>query len=265
LQAYASGKQYTGEDLFFQGELWHSWQHHSDFSGMDKERVLKNMNNETFKASEWLKNCNWLFITLGTAYSYQLKEKELPVANCHKAPKEWFNKKLLGIEEITSALKNALSEVKQVNPAIRVVVTVSPVKHLRDGVIENNRSKARLLEAAHQLTEEVKNCSYFPAYELVTEILRDYRFYAPDMAHPNEQAVQYIFDQFCKICLSAETMQLMEEVKQIVSAKNHRPLHEGTKAHEQFLKAFAEKTQKMQAKLPGLQWKEELDYFNGAC
>lgn len=262
LRAYASGCQYSVHDLFLQGELWHSWLHHSDFSGTDQNVVLQTINEETRKAAEWLKSCNWLFITLGTAYSYQLKEKELPVANCHKAPKEWFYKELLNIDKMTMTLKAAIDAVRQVNPKIQIVITVSPVKHIRDGVVENTRSKARLLEAAHQLAANVNNCSYFPAYELVTEVLRDYRFYAPDMAHPNEQAVQFIFEQFCKTFLSAETRQLMEEVKQIVSAKNHRPLHKGTKAHEEFLKTFANKTMQTQAKLPLLSLKEELDYFN---
>jgi hypothetical protein len=262
LQDYVSTRQYGPEELFVHNELWHSWQHHSDFSETQRDNTLQNLNAATARASKWLMESNWLFITLGTAFSYRLKKENLPVANCHKAPKDWFEKKLLTVEEIVSALTDALHKVKQLNPTLQIVFTVSPVKHIRDGVVENTRSKARLVEAAHQLTETVNDCTYFPAYELVTDVLRDYRFYAPDLAHPNEQAIQYVFDIFCQSFCAIETQQLMQEVKQIVLAKHHRPLHEDTNAHRQFLKTFAEKTTLMQKKLPMLNWEEELRYFN---
>lgn len=261
LHDYVSAKQYGRQELFKQNELWHSWHHHSDFSGIQQQEVVQQINEAIQDASRLLAQSDWLFITLGTAYSYQLKEGALPVANCHKAPKDRFDKKLLGIEEITGTLSAALASVKAMNPALQIVITVSPVKHIRDGVVENNRSKARLTEAAHLLTENVKDCSYFPAYELVTDVLRDYRFYAPDMVHPSEQAVQYVFDIFCKTYFSAGTQQLAHEIRQIISARDHRPLHPGTEAHRQFLNTFAQKTKLMKDKLPMLDWEEEIRYF----
>jgi hypothetical protein len=138
-----------------------------------------------------------------------------------------------------------------------VVVTVSPVKHIRDGVVENSLSKARLLEVAHRL----EGVDYFPSYELVTDVLRDYRFYASDMAHPNEQAIQFVFEQFCEACMTPETRFLMSEVKQVVLARHHKVLHPGTKAHQQFKAAMLTKIQTLQTSLPMLNWEEELGYF----
>lgn len=261
LQDYVSGRQYGPDELFLHNELWHSWQHHSDFSGTDPQSTRQHLNKAISGTAKWLLESNWLFITLGTAYSYSLKKENHAVANCHKAPKDWFEKRLLGIDEITAALTEALQKVKKANPSIQVVITVSPVKHIRDGVEENVRSKARLIEAAHQLTGKVNDCTYFPAYELVTDVLRDYRFYAPDMAHPNEQAVQFVLDMFCKTYFTPDTQKLTDEVKQIISARNHRPLHENTNAHRQFLKAFAAKTEELKRKLPMISWQEELNYF----
>lgn len=261
---YAANKQYSAIDLFQHHELWRSWYHHSYFSGTNREETQQQINDAIQRAHEQLQSASYLFITLGTAYAYRLKEQQIAVANCHKVPQERFDKKLLTVDEITEALQLALTEVRKLNPTIEVILTVSPVKHIRDGVVENNRSKARLIEAVYQLTEIELHCSYFPAYELVTDVLRDYRFYTTDMAHPNEQAIQFVFDHFCETYLSKETQQLMQEVQQIVTAKNHRTLHADTKAHQQFLKTFLEKTNAMKGVLPMLDWAEEMGYFSSA-
>ncbi|MES2779078.1 MAG: GSCFA domain-containing protein [Bacteroidota bacterium] len=261
LSDYAINKQYGEEDVFQQNELWHSWQHHSDFSTTSQEQTINGINAAIRATHHYLQSTGFLFITLGTAFSYQLRENYLSVANCHKAPKEWFDKKLLSVSDITEALREGMNAVRKLNPSIKIVLTVSPVKHLRDGIIENNRSKARLIEAVHQLSETESNCSYFPAYELVTDVLRDYRFYAKDMAHPSEQAIQFVFEHFCGTFLAKETQQLMQEVLQIVAAKNHRPLHPDTQAHQQFLKTFLAKATAMKAILPMIDWEEMIHYF----
>lgn len=262
LSDYAENKQYEAGELFQHHELWYSWYHHSDFSATEQGQTLKRINDALHQAHQYLQSASYLFITLGTAYSYQLKDEHIAVANCHKVPQERFNKKLLTVAEITETLQEGIAAVRKLNPTIEVVFTVSPVKHIRDGIIENNRSKARLTEAAHQLAETISNCSYFPAYELVTDVLRDYRFYATDMAHPNEQAIQFIFNHFCETYMSKETQQLMQDIQQIVAAKNHRPLHPGTQAHQQFLKTFLAKTIRMKGELPMLDWEAETGYFS---
>jgi hypothetical protein len=262
LEDYATCKQYAVDELFLYNELWQSWFHHSDFSSINQQHTLKHINDAIQLAHQQLLSSAFLFITLGTAYSYQLKKESTPVANCHKAPKEWFNKKLLSIEEITTALTYAITTIRKLNPSLQIVFTVSPVKHIRDGIVENNRSKARLIEAANQLAEVVEECSYFPAYELVTDVLRDYRFYAQDMAHPNQQAIEFVFEHFCQTYMNDNTKQLMDDVMQIVSAKSHRPLNPNTAAHQQFLKTFLDKTNSLGKILPMLHWDDEVHYFS---
>ncbi len=261
LDDFANHKQYEPSELFQPDELWVSWFHHSDFSSITPEETCRNINEAIQLGAAKLKSASYLFITLGTAYSYLLKSKQLAVANNHKAPGDWFEKRLLSIDEIVQTLQKSIHHVKTVNANIEVVFTVSPVKHVRDGIIENSRSKARLLESAHQLATLESNCSYFPAYELVNDILRDHRFYAPDLAHPNQQSIQFVFDFFCKTYFSNTTQQQMQQVMQIVQAKYHRPLHPETKAHREFLKIFRAKTETIKAKLPGLDWSEEEKYF----
>ncbi len=253
----ATGKQYTRTDLFHHNELWHSWNHHSVFSSMDPEQTLASINKSITETRALLQQASHVFITLGTAYQYKLTETGQAVANNHKAPGHWFTKHLLSIEEMTIALQEAIQLLKQNFPELHVVVTVSPVKHIRDGIVENSLSKARLLEVAHQLEDVM----YFPSYELVTDVLRDYRFYAPDMAHPNEQATQFVFDQFCEVWMSPETRFLMGEVKQVVMARRHTILHPHTKAHQQFKATMLTKIQALQTSLPMLNWDEELGYF----
>ena len=252
-----NGKVYTDADLFEYNELWSSWNHHSNFSQPTATQTLEAINTAITQTRAWLKQTSHVFITLGTAYHYRLQATYQAVANNHKAPAAWFTKHLLSIEEMVQVLNGAITDLKQQFPQIQVVVTVSPVKHLRDGLIENSRSKARLLEVAHQLNDTL----YFPAYELVNEVLRDYRFYTPDMAHPNEQAILFVFEQFYQSWMTAETLQLMGEVKQIVSARNHKVLHPGTQAHQKFKQQLLAQTLALQAKLPMLNWEEELRYF----
>ena len=178
----------TENDLFLLNELWQSWQHHSRYSGTDRDEVLARINNTRQQAHAFLKKANWLIITLGTSFSYRLVENQSPVANCHRAPSAWFNKHMMGIEETIVALDTMLYRLFQFNPQINIIFTVSPVRHIRDGITENNRSKARLLEAVHHLVNKFSRLYYFPSYELVIDVLRDYRFYDIDLVHPNYQA-----------------------------------------------------------------------------
>jgi hypothetical protein len=261
LSDYVTGKQYQPNDLFQHNELWHSWLHHSQFSAPSQTQTFTAINESICISQQHLQSASHLFITLGTAFSYSLKSDDKAVANCHKAPKEWFAKRLLSIDEMVQVLKQSIDQVKNVNPPIEVVFTVSPVKHLRDGIIENVHSKARLLEVVHQLQAQ-QYCTYFPAYELVTEVLRDYRFYKSDMAHPNEQSIQIVFDHLCETFLTAESAKLVESVMHIIMAKKHKPIHVDSTTHQQFLRLFLDKTMGMQQQLPQLNWEQEINYFS---
>ncbi|MCH5720949.1 GSCFA domain-containing protein [Niabella hibiscisoli] len=165
LVSYVENRKYTESDLFYLNEVWSSWHHHSRFSDMDKEKALEGMNQSVEKAHHFLKDCDWVVITLGSSFSYILSsnnpEKErydLHVANCHRAPGQWFYKKLLGIEEIIAAMDNTYHRLRTFNPKIKILFTVSPVRHLRDGVTENNRSKARLIEVVHHMVDKFPGC-----------------------------------------------------------------------------------------------------------
>jgi hypothetical protein len=180
------------------------------------------------------------------------------VANNHRTPAGWFNKHLLTIEETTTMLDNCLHQLFQFNPNIKVIFTVSPVRHIRDGVIDNNRSKARLIEVVHHLVNKFDRLYYFPAYELVIDVLRDYRFYDIDMVHPNYQATSFVLDKFMRHFVDEKAQQLAEEIKKIVIARKHKPFQPSTEAHKKFLKAHLEKAQELQRKYPFLNLDEDI-------
>lgn len=261
LTSYTQKKIFTGDELFFHHELWHSWDHHSRFSGIKKEEVLSAINAAHHEAHEFLSGTNWLIITLGTAYAYQRVDSHQFVANCHKAPPQQFIKHLCTIEEINAALENCLYQLFRFNPTLQVVLTVSPVRHIRDGVINNNRSKARLLESAHHLEEKFSNLHYFPSYELVIDVLRDYRFYDLDLVHPNYQATQYVLEQFIKYYFTEESRVIAEEVEKLVIARKHKPFHASSDAHNRFRQSFHEKAMELSKRYPFISFREELEYF----
>src|SRR5204862_6927178 len=201
-----------------------------------------------------------IIITLGSSFVYKLSA-EAPlfikkgimsevVANCHKAPAQAFIKHLCSIEEIVSALDNAIHQLFHFNPQLKIIFTISPVRHLRDGVVENNRSKARLIEAVHHLVNKFDKLCYFPAYELVIDVLRDYRFYDIDLAHPNYAATQFVLEKFTENCFDDSTQDLMKEIKKIIIAKQHTPFNPHSQQHKKFLQTYFEKTKVLQQQYP---------------
>ena len=255
-------KKYTGDDLFFANELWNSWQHHSVFSGTDKESVLHNINTSQHNANLFLKEASWIVITPGTSYNYVLKENNTAVANCHKASSQFFNKNFLAVEEIISNLTNAITKLRMFNPKIKIIFTISPVRHVRDGIIENNRSKARLIEAIHFVAEKMKDVFYFPAYEIVIDVLRDYRFYKNDFVHANDTAVNYVFENFCEAFISDTEKELMSEISEIQTAMNHKPFQATTGAHKKFMASQLEKIKIIKEKFPLIDFSKEEKYFS---
>jgi len=193
-----------------------------------------------------------------------LKETGQFVANCHKAPAQWFDKYLIPIDEQIATLDNTLHQLFHFNPKLKIIFTISPVRHLRDGVVENNRSKARLLETVHHLVNKFDRLFYFPAYELVIDVLRDYRFYDIDLAHPNYAATQFVMEKFSDYAFQESTVQLSKEIKQIVTAKNHKAFHPGSNLHQQFLKQQLEKAILLADANPDLDFDPELSYFKEA-
>ena len=261
LDYYTSEKTFLPEDLFYLNELWNSWSHHTRFSDIQQEAVLSRINQSIQQAAAFLKHASHVLITLGSGFQYYLKDSERPVANNHRAPAQWFEKRLLSITSITESLSHSLSRIRAINPEVTFVFTISPVRHIRDGVIENNRSKARLIDAVHQLCREVKNCHYFPAYELVIDVLRDYRFYDTDLAHPNYAATTYVWERFVESCIDPGARTLMPRILDIMTARQHKPRFPETQAHQKFLESYAAKTKQLQQEFPYLDLTDEYAYF----
>lgn len=267
LVSYIQLKKYTEHDIFERNGLWQSWQHHSKFSGPDKLHVLERINHHQESAHAFLQKADWLILTFGTSFSYRLLDEKTgetiqSVANCHKAPSTWFQKNLLSITEMVTAMDNCIHQLFHFNPKLKLLFTVSPVRHIKDGIVENNQSKARLIETIHHMVNKFDRLFYFPAYELVIDVLRDYRFYDEDLVHPNRQATQFVFDHFVKTCMDDRSIDLLKQVEAIVTARNHRPFQLGTIAHQQFLESFLNKTTKLQMDHPYLKLQQELDYFS---
>ncbi len=260
ISSYIDNKQYSEADLFYQNECWNSWEHHSRFSKPGVAECLHGINESQSKANAFLKNADWLLITLGSSFVYQLENKEV-VANCHKVPTDKFVKRLLSIEEVFTGLQQMIEKVQVFNPDLKIIFTISPVRHLRDGFVENNRSKATLIQAVHQLTEKNTNCFYFPAYELIIDDLRDYRFFAEDMVHPNYAATNYVWEKFIATCIDETSQQLMKEIAVIVAAKNHKPFNPTSEQHKKFLQTNFEKVKKLQEQFSYLNLTEEENFF----
>ncbi|HVM88107.1 MAG TPA: GSCFA domain-containing protein [Puia sp.] len=260
--SYIQAKQYEENDLIYLNELWQSWQHHSIFSKTDKRECIEAINDSQKKAHSFLAKTKWLIVTLGSSFSYRLFENNLPVANCHRAPAQWFHKHFMNIEEINAILDNCIHQLFQFNPEIRIVLTVSPVRHIRDGVTENNRSKARLIEVVHHLINKFSRLYYFPAYELVIDVLRDYRFYDKDMVHPNYQATEFVLQNFTRYFIDEESRNILDELRKIIIAKKHKAAHPSTSAHKNFLKSNLEKTLELKARYPFLHLADEIGYFS---
>lgn len=267
LVSYIQNRQYSEKDLFYLNEVWNSWEHHSIFSHTDPRKCLNKINQSQQHAHDFLKKAEWLIITLGSSFSYRVTEgglENVPVANCHRAPGQWFRKHMMTIEEINSALDGCLHQLWQFNRDIKVIFTVSPVRHIRDGVTENNRSKARLIEVVHHLVNKFDNLWYFPSYELVIDVLRDYRFYDIDMVHPNYAATDFVLEKFVHHFIDEPSQALMQEIKKIVTARKHKALQPATRAHRQFLQSHFEKAKALQQQHSFLDLKEELQYFGNA-
>ena len=259
--SYIENKPFDEKNLFELNGLWHSWKHHSVFSGINKKEILEKINYSQNTAHTFLKEANFLIITLGTAFNYQLKKSNENVANCHKAPADYFKKELIPTNDIISEMLRALTAVDQFNRGLKIIFTVSPVKHVRDGVVENNRSKARLIEAVHSVCEQKQNAFYFPSYELVTDVLRDYRFYKNDLVHPNETAINFVFEKFADSFFNVPSKRIMEEIKKILSAVNHKPFFKESEAHKKFVSEQIKNINDIESNYPFIALSKEKKYF----
>ncbi|MDR1675045.1 MAG: GSCFA domain-containing protein [Tannerella sp.] len=244
---------WSEKDLFFHEGLYHSWAHHSRFSAVSPAESLHKINERLYAAAAHLRQTGWLLATFGTAYVYRLKETGQVVANCHKLPDRMFVRERLSVSHIAETWDEALARLWRLCPATNVLFTVSPVRHWKDGAHENQLSKSVLLLAIEQLqARHPRQVLYFPAYELMMDELRDYRFYAEDMLHPSATAIQYLWERFAETWLEAAARETLDEVTDIQRALNHRPLNPQSEAHKQFLSQTLLKVRRLCAKNPYL-------------
>ncbi len=217
--------------------VYRHWDCHGEIAGLSEDELEKLLSDRLQQSKDQLSKAKWLVITFGTAFAYRLKSTSELVANCHKVPQSQFTKELLSTKVITKEFERLYAFLKGTNPSLQILLTVSPVRHVRDGLSENNLSKAILIQSAHELAEEHKDVQYFPSYEILIDELRDYRFYKLDRVHPTDEAVDYIWRTFAGTYFDTEALDFLKQWEKIRSAINHRPFHPASEKHQQFLKA----------------------------
>ena len=245
-------KAYSEEDVFLNNEQWHCFDAHSKLSNTSKEDLIFYLNSEIKLTSEAIQNSTHIIITLGTAWVYRDIKTDSIVANCHKVPQKQFSKELLSVQEITNSLKNILSLIKSINNDASVVFTVSPIRHTKDGFVENTQSKAHLITAIHQV---INNKSfYFPSFEIMMDELRDYRFYNEDMIHPNQVAINYIWDKFKTVWVSDESLKTMKDVDVVQKGLQHKSFNPKSQVHQQFLQNLDAKINALKSQFPHIEF-----------
>lgn len=264
LRLLIHNKEFTSEDLIEQGGLWHSFYHHGRFSSHNQTEVLENINSRIKTSSVFIKDADFLFITFGTAWVYKYRKTGQFVSNCHKIPANEFDRERFTVGEITKEYEELLNDIRKVNPLLKVIFTVSPIRHWKDGAVENQRSKAVLVLAIDTLIKKFGNdfCSYFPAYEIVMDELRDYRFYAEDMIHLTDVSIKHIWEKFTQSLIDSESVEISKHVKRIVQAFNHKPIHIKSDEYATFLSQMKKQIKNFILEYPNIDLTEEENYFN---
>lgn len=247
-------KVFTDADVFFHNDLWHSYDVHSGCSHSDKEILLKQLNAAVEVMYRQIVEASHILITYGTSWVYRLKATNEIVANCHKVPQNEFTKEILSPETTAQSIQNTMNLIRQINPEVMFIFTISPVRHTKDGFPENQRSKAHLIAAVHATVLDNTKSNYFPSYEIMMDELRDYRFYADDMLHPSQKAIDYIWIRFFENYINADCFDTMQEVCNIQKGLAHRPFNPETKQHQHFLETLNQKIIRLQSQFPHFQF-----------
>ena len=246
--------EFTENDIFYHNDLWHCYEVHSELSNVNKDDFLSNLNSILFENFKIILNATHFIITYGTSWVYRLRQAQPDVngivANCHKVPQNQFDKEILSVEIIEKSIQNTISLIQKINPNCNFIFTISPVRHIKDGFVENQRSKAHLITAIQNSQLATRNSQYFPSYEIMMDELRDYRFYADDMLHPSQTAIDYICIKFFENYVSETEFNLMNQVCEIQRALKHRPFNPDSESHLKFLANLNLKISKIQEVLP---------------
>lgn len=249
---------FTEKDVFFHNERWHSFEVHSDLSNSDRQELLETLNKTVAETHKKIKEATHIIITFGTSWIYRNIQSDEVVANCHKVPQKQFSKQLLSVDVIQKNIQNTINLIQTLNPNINFIFTISPVRHIKDGFVENQLSKSHLFTALHQVLEthnsQFITHNYFPSYEIMMDELRDYRFYAEDMLHPNQIAIDYIWKLFSENCISQESLSTMQEVDEIQKSLRHRSFNPESEQHQKFLAKLQHKINLLGEKLPHIKF-----------
>ena len=256
-----SARPYTEEELtLYPHGGWSTWMHHSRYAHPDKSTALQLINESLATGSRMVAQADMLIVTLGTAWVYRLKETDQVVGNCHKVPERAFTRQRLTVEETVEAMAAMLAQLWEVNPSLRMIITVSPVRHLKDTLHGNQLSKATLLLAVDELCRRFPDrVHYFPAYEIVMDELRDYRFYADDMAHPSPQAVEYVWERFVEHMTHREAQDFMTQWTKVARALAHRPFRPEGEEYKEFVRQNMLRIMELKEKYPYLEVQNEID------
>jgi hypothetical protein len=261
LDFIAEKKIYTSEDLYNYKGTWISFDHYTDFSSTDCEEILERINRRSEEAHSFLSSTRFLFVTFGTARTYIWIKSGKIVSNCHKIPSGEFHNELLSVDAITSLWDGQLNKLKQLYPGLKVIFTISPIRHWKDGAHGNQVSKSVLFLAVEKLLKHPTNPEYFPAYELIMDDLRDYRFYNNDMLHLSDMAVDYIWEKFCNCYFEEPTKDLWREISKISGALSHEIQTSNQEQIKLFAQTMISRIESLQLRYPQIALENEKKYF----
>ncbi len=245
-------KNFTEQDVFAYQEIWSCFDAHSDLNALEQQDIIDALNVAVSQLRTSLQQSNYCLLTFGTAWVYQLVSTKKVVANCHKVAAENFEKRMLSSKEVLDCFVDIINLVRYYNKDMQIIATISPVRHLKDGFVENQASKSLLHYSLQQVLGNDINtgCYYFPSYEIMMDELRDYRYYKKDLVHPNDIALEYIWERFIKACVCAESQKVMKKVQQVQNGLNHIPFNPTASAHLDFLDTLISKIDELLEQYP---------------
>ena len=263
IEILRENRPFNKDDLIYHQGEWHSFYHHSDFSHHQADICLNKINDRTGEVSGFIKNADIVILTYGTAFVYKYRQNGMVVSNCHKLPSREFERYRLSVDACTQKLYETADILQKINPNVKIIFTVSPVRHWKDGAEENQRSKAVLLLSVENIVKSrPESCFYFPSYELLLDDLRDYRFYENDLLHPNKQATDYIWKKFSEVYITDNCKRSMNEVDKINKARLHRVRNPHSAEAKSFFKSQLKKIEDLRNKYPFLELDNDYEYFN---
>ena len=262
LQSIIDKTYYTDASFIKSNDGYTSYDIHSSLNHKSAKELQENLNRIIDEWHQKLSEADYLYITLGSGYYYKLLQTNSVVANCHKQPNTLFSKHLITFTEVNEQFNLLIVKLKLFNPKLKLVFSVSPVKHIKDGVVENSLSKAMLIHLSHKLINEQQHCEYFSAYEIITDDLRDYRFFKEDLVHPTQQAVEYVWQQFMQVYFNDDTKKQLQLIEEILKATQHKPFNADGLDYQKFKTHYLNLCNKITLENKSVNLDSEISFFN---